>query len=142
MRPNDGRIIPNFFMQALQKQPLSIYGDGSQTRSFCYVGDQVAGQFALMQSNETRPVNIGNAIERTVLDIANAVNKLTGSALPYKRHPLPENDPKLRRPDITRAKTSTGWEPKVSLEDGLNECLSYFSKELAANPGGIAVPTL
>ncbi|MES2856013.1 MAG: GDP-mannose 4,6-dehydratase [Bdellovibrionota bacterium] len=142
MRPDDGRIIPNFFMQALQKQSLSVYGEGSQTRSFCFVADQVAGQFALMQSSEKTPVNIGNPIERTVLEIADAINKLTGNKAPLRYLPLPENDPKQRRPDIRKAKEKIGWEPKVSLETGLNECLTYFAKELAASPGGIEVPTL
>lgn len=123
MRPDDGRIIPNFFIQALQKKSLTVYGDGSQTRSFCFVSDQAEGLYALMQSSETRPTNIGNPIERTVLEIASAVNKLTGNTAPLKYLPLPENDPKQRRPDITRAKASTGWSPKVSLETGLDACL-------------------
>jgi nucleoside-diphosphate-sugar epimerase len=134
MRPDDGRIIPNFFIQALRGQSLTVYGDGSQTRSFCFVSDQVAGQFALMQSSETRPVNIGNPIERSVLEIARAVNALTGNTAPIKHLPLPENDPKLRRPDITRARESCGWQPSVSLEDGLKSCLDYFKAELAARP--------
>ncbi|MES2965588.1 MAG: NAD-dependent epimerase/dehydratase family protein [Bdellovibrionota bacterium] len=142
MRPNDGRIIPNFFIQALQKQSLTVYGDGSQTRSFCYCSDQAAGLFALMQSNEARPVNVGNPIERTVMEIAQAVNALTGNTAPLRYLPLPENDPKVRRPDITRAKVSTGWEPKVDLETGLKACLEYFRAELAASPGGIHAPTL
>lgn len=142
MRPNDGRIIPNFFIQALQKQSLTVYGDGSQTRSFCYCTDQAAGMFALMQSSETRPVNVGNPIERSVLEIAKTINALTGNTAPLKHLPLPENDPKVRRPDITRAKTSVGWEPKVDLETGLKACLAYFQGELAAAPGGIHAPTI
>lgn len=134
MRPDDGRIIPNFFIQALRGQSLTIYGDGSQTRSFCFVSDQVAGQYALMQSAEARPVNIGNPIERTVLEIAHAVNSLTGNTAPLKHLALPENDPKLRRPDITRARESCGWSPVVSLEDGLRASLDYFRSELAARP--------
>lgn len=137
MRPDDGRITPNFFIQALQGQPLTIYGDGSQTRSFCYVSDQVAGHYALMQSSESRPVNIGNPIERTVLEMAEAINKLTGNTAPIRSLPLPENDPKMRKPDITRAKASTGWEPKVSLETGLQSCLENFRAELAAAGGKI-----
>ncbi len=142
MRPDDGRIIPNFFVQALQGQALTIYGDGSQTRSFCFVSDQVAGQYALMQSDESRPVNVGNPIERSVLEIASAINALTGNTASIRHLPLPENDPKLRRPDIARAKTSTGWSPLVSLEDGLRSCLDYFKSELASRPGGIKARVL
>jgi dTDP-glucose 4,6-dehydratase len=134
MRPDDGRIIPNFFIQALRGQPLTIYGDGSQTRSFCFVSDQVAGQFALMQSSERRPTNIGNPIERTVLEIATAVNALTGNTAAVRHLPLPENDPKLRRPDITRARESFGWQPSVSLEEGLKHCLDYFRAEMKSRP--------
>ena len=142
MRPNDGRIIPNFFIQALQNQSLTIYGDGSQTRSFCFATDQVAGQWALMQSDERRPANIGNPIERKVMDIAVAINNLTGNRAPLKMLPLPENDPKVRRPDTSRVKAASGWEPKVDLEVGLSECLTYFKAELAASPTGIVAPTL
>ncbi len=142
MRPDDGRIIPNFFIQALQGQSLTIYGDGSQTRSFCFASDQVAGQFALMQSAESRPVNIGNPIERSVLEIAAAVNSLTGNTAAIRHLPLPENDPKLRRPDIQRALESTGWKPIVDLEKGLRECLNYFRAELAARPEGIKARVL
>ena len=134
MRPDDGRIIPNFFIQALLGQSLTIYGDGSQTRSFCFASDQAAGQFALMQSAEARPVNIGNPIERTVLEIASAVNSLTGNTAPLRYLPLPQNDPKLRRPDISRARESIGWSPVVSLEEGLCSCLDYFKAELVARP--------
>jgi dTDP-glucose 4,6-dehydratase len=141
MRPNDGRIIPNFFIQALQRQALTVYGDGSQTRSFCYVADLVEGLWRLMTSNEGRPVNMGNPIERTVLEVATTINKLTGNKTPIRNLPLPENDPKLRRPDTTRAKT-LGWEPNVSLEKGLDESMTYFMDELRASPGGIVAPTL
>ncbi len=141
MRPDDGRIIPNFFMQALQGQPLTVYGEGSQTRSFCYVSDQVEGLYKLMTSSETRPVNIGNPIERTVLKIANEINALCGSRVPLRNLPLPENDPKQRKPDISRAASSIGWVPRVDLETGLRECLSYFREELKRAPGGIVTPT-
>lgn len=134
MRPDDGRIIPNFFIQALRGQSLTVYGDGSQTRSFCFVSDQVAGQVALMQSTESRPTNIGNPIERSVLEIAKTINSLTGNTAPVRHLPLPENDPKLRRPDIERARASFGWQPHVSLEDGLKHCLDYFRSEIAARP--------
>ena len=142
MRPNDGRIIPNFFIQALQRQPLSIYGDGSQTRSFCYVADLVEGLWRLMTSEERRPVNMGNPTERTVLEVANAINKLTGNTTPLRYLPLPENDPKLRRPDTTRATKSLDWHPRIDLEKGLNESMAYFKEELRANPAGIVAPTL
>lgn len=132
MRPSDGRIIPNFFMQALQGEALTIYGDGSQTRSFCYVSDLVEGLFALMQSQESRPVNLGNPIERSVLEIANTVRTLTRSDVELKYLPLPENDPKVRRPNITRASESFQWTPKVSLEEGLAQTLTYFKECVAS----------
>jgi dTDP-glucose 4,6-dehydratase len=142
MRPDDGRIIPNFFIQALQKQPLTIYGEGNQTRSFCYVSDLVDGLSRLMNSNEAEPVNIGNPLEKTVLEIADEVNRLTGNTAGIKRLPLPENDPKLRRPDTTRAKTRLGWEPRVELATGLKSCHDYFLEELRKNPQGIVAPTV
>jgi dTDP-glucose 4,6-dehydratase len=141
MRPNDGRIIPNFFVQALQNQSLTIYGDGSQTRSFCFVKDEAKGLVALMHSAESRPVNVGNSVERSVLEVASMVNKLTGNLAPVRHLPLPENDPKLRRPDTTRLEKSTGWKPETSLEDGLKSCFSYFKAELATS-GKITAPTL
>ena len=137
MRPDDGRIIPNFFIQALQGEALTVYGEGSQTRSFCYVSDQVEGLIGLMLSSESRPVNVGSPFERTVLEIASEINKLCGNKTPLRNLPLPENDPKLRRPDTTRALTSFGWKPVVTLETGLQECLSYFREELARAPEGI-----
>jgi nucleoside-diphosphate-sugar epimerase len=142
MRPDDGRIIPNFFMQALQNQALSIYGDGSQTRSFCYVSDLAMGLMRLMQEPITGPVNIGNPCENTVLEIANTVNQLIGNKTPLRYLPLPENDPKQRRPDITRAETSLGWRPDVSLEQGLQHTLAFFRNELAARPEGVVTPTI
>ena len=141
MRPNDGRIIPNFFIQALQKQSLSVYGDGKQTRSFCYVKDLCEGIYALMQSEELRPVNIGNPLERTVKEMAEEINELTGNKAPLRFLPLPENDPLQRKPDISRAKESLGWEPKTPLEDGLELTLEYFEDELKA-AGTIATPTM
>lgn len=141
MRPDDGRIIPNFFMQALQRQQLSVYGDGSQTRSFCYVKDLCEGIFALMQSSETRPVNIGNPEERTVLEMAEEINDLTANDKPLRFLPLPENDPLQRKPDISRAKEVLKWQPKTSLEDGLELTLEYFEDELKA-AGSIVTPTM
>jgi nucleoside-diphosphate-sugar epimerase len=142
MRPTDGRIIPNFFMQALQRQPLSIYGDGSQTRSFCYVSDLVRGLFALMQSSESRPVNLGNSVETTVAQIADRINILAGNTAGLRYLPLPENDPKLRRPNTARALASCGWEAKIALENGLQSSLEYFRDELRKAPAGIDAPTM
>jgi dTDP-glucose 4,6-dehydratase len=142
MRPDDGRIIPNFFIQALQGQSLSIYGDGKQTRSFCYVSDLVQGLHKLMKSPETTPVNIGNPLEQTVIEIARAVNQLTGNAAPMRQRPLPENDPKQRQPNIAKAKSLLGWQPSVSLEEGLGICHAYFKSELKAANGKIAAPTI
>ena len=142
MRPTDGRIIPNFFVQALQAQALSVYGDGSQTRSFCFVSDLVRGLYELMHSSEWRPVNLGNSSERRVLDLANVINTLTGNIAGIRYLPLPENDPKLRRPDITRAREGLKWEPTVSLDEGLQACMTYFQHELMQAPGGIQAPTL
>lgn len=142
MRPDDGRIIPNFFFQALQSLPSSVYGDGSQTRSFCYVTDLVDGIFKLMQSNEKRPVNIGNPIERTVLEIAKTINKMTGANTDIRHLPLPENDPKQRKPDITKAEKILGWRPQVTLENGLSQTMAHFKSELHAAPNGINTPTI
>jgi dTDP-glucose 4,6-dehydratase len=142
MRPNDGRIIPNFFVQALQKEPLSIYGDGSQTRSFCYARDLVEGIVALMASDERRPVNVGNPTEKTVREMADLINALTGNKAGLKALPLPENDPLQRKPDITRAKDILKWSPRVSLEDGLLRTLAYFKDAVASSESRIETPTL
>ncbi len=130
MRETDGRIIPNFFMQGLNGESLTIYGEGQQTRSFCYVADMCEGMYALVQSEETRPVNIGNPTELTVLEMAETVKKLTGNTKPFAYKPLPENDPKMRRPDIARAKDVLKWQPRVSLEQGLDATLKYFKSQL------------
>lgn len=141
MRPTDGRIIPNFFMQAMQGRALTVYGDGSQTRSFCFVTDLVSGLIALARSNEARPTNLGNPIERSVSEIAKNICQLTGSKSGVTHLPLPENDPKVRRPNIERAK-SFGWSPKVTLEDGLSASMEYFRGQLTAAGGSIATPTV
>ena len=141
MRPTDGRIIPNFFMQALQGRALTVYGEGTQTRSFCFVSDLVSGLIALCRSGESRPTNVGNPVEKSVAEIAKAVNTMTGSKAGLTRLPLPENDPKVRRPDITRAR-ALGWEPKVSLEDGLKFSMDYFKAQLDAAGGAVATPTV
>lgn len=141
MRPTDGRIIPNFFMQAMQNRPLTVYGEGTQTRSFCYVSDLVAGLMALARSQESRPTNLGNPIERSVSEIAKTILQLTGSKAGITHLPLPENDPKVRRPNIERA-NAFGWRPKVSLEDGLKESHEYFRQQLKSAGGTIATPNV
>jgi len=126
MRPGDGRVVSNFVVQALQGEPLTVYGDGGQTRSFCYVEDEVEGIYRLFQSSETMPVNIGNPNEFTVRQLAELVVELTGSTSPITSRPLPTDDPKVRRPDITRARRILGWEPTVQLRDGLVRTIEYF----------------
>jgi dTDP-glucose 4,6-dehydratase len=126
MRVKDGRVVPAFISQALRDEPLTVFGDGSQTRSFCYVSDLVEGIYRLLMSNETMPVNIGNPSEMTVLQFAQEIKRLTGTRAPIEFRPLPEDDPKIRRPDITRAKTLLGWEPKVPLAVGLKRTIDYF----------------
>jgi dTDP-glucose 4,6-dehydratase len=126
MRPKDGRIIPNFFTQALNGESLTIYGDGTQTRSFCYVTDLAEGIYRLMQSREIRPVNIGNPTELTINEMADAVNRLVGNKRDHKFVPLPVDDPKRRWPDITRAREVLKWEPKVSVDEGLKRTLAHF----------------
>lgn len=128
MDPKDGRVVSNFIMQALKNEPITIYGDGSQTRSFCYVSDLVDGMIRLMNSNVTYPVNIGNPVEFTVLQLAELVMEMTGSKSSINRLPLPSDDPTRRRPNIDRASALLGWSPKVSLEQGLKPTIEYFSK--------------
>jgi dTDP-glucose 4,6-dehydratase len=126
MRLRDGRAVPAFMSQALTGEDVTIFGSGRQTRSFCYVSDLVEGIIRLMESNVNEPVNIGNPQEMTIEEIARMIIKLTGSKSKLVYRPLPEDDPKVRQPDITRARTLLGWEPKVSLEDGLTRTLEYF----------------
>ncbi|MFZ1747850.1 MAG: NAD-dependent epimerase/dehydratase family protein, partial [Nitrospirales bacterium] len=155
MRPKDGRVVSNFIVQALQGHPLTVYGDGSQTRSFCYVDDLVAGILSLLQAppDEFRknqdvqdsvrfgktqanlgsihdPVNIGNPQELTVMDIAKTVIKLTNSSSTITQHPLPIDDPKVRRPNIEKATTLLKWEPRITLEQGLEKAIDYFRSHL------------
>jgi dTDP-glucose 4,6-dehydratase len=157
MRPNDGRVVSNFIVQALQSKPLTVFGDGSQTRSFCYVDDLIRGISTLLMIESNRsiaertdrvgflskrsepdldtvhnPVNIGNPRELTVMEIAKLVLKLTGSRSAIQQNPLPVDDPKVRRPDIRRAKALLGWEPKIELEDGLAKTIDYFRTVLQA----------
>jgi dTDP-glucose 4,6-dehydratase len=130
MRVNDGRSVPAFMSQALRNEDVTIFGDGSQTRSFCYVTDLVDGILRLMDSDTNEPVNIGNPHELTIRQIAETIIRMTGSTSQLVYRPLPEDDPKVRRPDITKARTLLGWEPKVSLEDGLTRTIEYFRKKV------------
>ncbi|MGA1308941.1 MAG: UDP-glucuronic acid decarboxylase family protein [Gemmatimonadaceae bacterium] len=126
MRPGDGRVVSNFIVQALRGEPLSMYGDGSQTRSFCYVADEVEGIYRLFLSQEQMPVNIGNPNEFTVRELAELVIELTSSSSAIESLPLPADDPKVRQPDITRAKSILGWAPTVQLREGLLRTIEYF----------------
>src|SRR5881296_4398962 len=130
MRLRDGRVVPAFIGQALRGEPITVFGDGRQTRSFCYCTDLIDGIYRLSQSDYHEPVNIGNPVEFTIVDFAKLVLKLTGSKSTIVNKPLPVDDPKQRRPDITRAKKLLGWEPKVKLEDGLKKTIEYFRNEL------------
>ena len=131
MRLNDGRVVPNFISQALKGEPLTVYGDGSQTRSFCFVSDLVEGIARLLRSDYSGPVNCGNPIETTILEFAERIKALTKSKSEIVFRPLPVDDPKVRQPDITRArKLLGGWEPKVALEDGLKRTIEYFKPTL------------
>lgn len=132
MRLNDGRALPNFVYQALTGQPITVYGDGRQTRSFCYVSDLIEGIHRLMNSDEHEPVNIGNPQEITILEFAERIRSLTGSDAPIVFKPLPQDDPKQRCPDIGKAKRLLGWEPKVDLDEGLRLTLEFFRKQVAA----------
>ncbi|HEU4561719.1 MAG TPA: UDP-glucuronic acid decarboxylase family protein [Longimicrobium sp.] len=126
MRPGDGRVVSNFIVQALRGEPLSVYGDGSQTRSFCYVDDLVDGIFRLFHGGRADPTNVGNPDEFTVRELAEKVIAMTGSSSGIDQRPLPEDDPKVRRPDITQARAVLGWEPKVPLQEGLERTIPYF----------------
>jgi len=132
MQLNDGRVIPNFMKQAFRGEDLTVYGDGTQTRSFCYVKDEVEGFLRLAQCDEHFPVNIGNPEEFTIIDCARRVIEITGSTSRIRYENLPQDDPKQRKPDITKAKTLLGWEPKIDLETGLRMSLEYFREAVAA----------
>lgn len=135
MHPNDGRVVSNFIMQALQGQDITIFGDGSQTRSFCYVDDLIDAMYLMMQTNEvvTGPINLGNPHEFSMRELAELVLALTQSKSKLIFKPLPQDDPKQRKPDITHAKQELHWEPKVALEDGLKETIGYFKKLILAS---------
>jgi dTDP-glucose 4,6-dehydratase len=126
MRPGDGRVVSNFIVQALRGEPLTVYGDGAQTRSFCYVSDEVEGIYRLFMSDVTEPVNIGNPDEFRVSELADLVLELTGSSSEIRHLPLPEDDPKVRQPDITRARELLDWEPQVPLREGLAQTIEFF----------------
>ncbi len=132
MHLDDGRVVPNFLQQALQNQPLTVYGDGSQTRSFCYVDDLIDGIYRLLLSDEHSPVNIGNPVETTILKFAETINKITGNSagIVFKEDARGEGDPQRRRPDISRAKDLLGWESNISLEDGLLKTMDYFRRKM------------
>lgn len=130
MRLNDGRVVPNFIGQALRGEPLTVYGDGSQTRSFCFVSDLVDGIYRLLLSNETEPVNIGNPTETTILEFAEKINALTDNRAGIQCKPLPTDDPKQRQPNITKAQRILGWEPKVSLDQGMATTINWFAERI------------
>jgi UDP-glucuronate decarboxylase len=132
MAENDGRVVSNFIVQALKNQDITVYGDGSQTRSFCYVSDLVDGMIRMMNSDKNfiGPVNLGNPVETPIIEFANRIIDLTGSKSKIIHHPLPQDDPMKRRPDITLAKTNLNWEPKVQLQNGLMETIKYFDSKL------------
>jgi dTDP-glucose 4,6-dehydratase len=131
MRLDDGRVVPNFIGQALRNEPITVYGTGQQTRSFCYCSDLIEGFWRLMNSDYSNPINLGNPTERTILEFAHEIKRLTNSQSDIVFKPLPTaDDPKQRRPDITRARTILGWEPKVSLEEGLQRTIAYFKQRM------------
>jgi dTDP-glucose 4,6-dehydratase len=130
MRLRDGRVVPNFISQALRGEPMTVFGDGSQTRSFCYISDLVEAIVRLLRSDFTQPVNCGNPVEVTILEFARRIKALTGSSSPIVFQALPVDDPKVRQPDITRARRILGWEPTVALEDGLRKTVEYFREVL------------
>ncbi len=126
MRPRDGRVVSNFIVQALNGEPITIYGEGRQTRSFCYVSDEVDGIYRLFMRGDHQPTNIGNPTEHTVTQLAELIKELTGSPAPIEHRALPQDDPRLRQPDITRARELLGWEPQVPLREGLQRTIEFF----------------
>jgi UDP-glucuronate decarboxylase len=131
MLPNDGRVVSNFVVQCLRGEPITLFGDGCQTRSFCYVDDLIEGFVRLMHSDLSVPVNLGNPVEETIIELAERIRSLTGSTSMITREPKPQDDPTRRRPDITRARTELGWVPTIALDDGLRKTIDYFRSRLA-----------
>jgi UDP-glucuronate decarboxylase len=144
MHPNDGRVVSNFIVQALRGDPITLYGNGSQTRAFCYVDDLIEGWVRLMAAPDdvTGPINIGNPVETTVAELADKIIDLTGSRSKIERRPLPVDDPTQRCPDISRAKSLLGWEPKVPLETGLKKTIEYFDRLLGRNAAPVETRTV
>lgn len=130
MRADDGRLVPTLINQALQGQPLTVFGDGHQTRSLCYISDQINGLYRLVMSGETEPVNIGNPEELSVIEIAERIRGIVGTDVDIVHQPLPEDDPKVRQPDITKARQVLGWEPRVMIEEGLKKTVQWFRQTL------------
>jgi dTDP-glucose 4,6-dehydratase len=130
MRLNDGRVVPSFLHQALTGENLTVFGDGLQTRSFCYVSDLIEGIYRLLCSSINDPVNIGNPVEMTIMDFAKKIHEVAGGSVEIVYKPLPQDDPKVRQPDITKARGLLGWSPKVSLDEGIRETLNYYKKKL------------
>jgi dTDP-glucose 4,6-dehydratase len=126
MRLDDGRVVPTFVAQALRGEPITMFGDGSQTRSFCYVDDEVEGLWRLLHSSYQEPVNVGNPHELTIMEFARAVQRLVGTDVPILQRPLPEDDPRVRRPDISRAKEVLGWEPRIPFDEGMRRTIAWF----------------
>ncbi len=133
LSPGDGRVVSNFILQALRGEPLTVYGDGSQTRSFCFVDDEIRGLVALLDSSLVGPVNVGNPDERSMLDLANFVLEATGSSSPITFEPLPVDDPTRRCPDITLARRELGWEPRISLQEGIARTIDYFAGKVGCH---------
>ena len=136
MRLDDGRVVPNFMGQALRGEPLTVYGDGSQTRSFCYVADLVEGIVRLLYADFHEPVNLGNPNEVTILEFAKEILELSGSKSPIVYKPLPQDDPKVRRPDISRARQLLGWEPKIDRHEGLVRTVGYYRERVVKKGTG------
>jgi dTDP-glucose 4,6-dehydratase len=140
MRLQDGRVVPAFISQALRNESLTIFGDGSQTRSFCYVSDLIDGFFRLAMSTEHGPINIGNPVEMTIQEFAERIIEIVGCTSGIEYRPLPVDDPKVRRPDITRARTLLGWEPKVPFDKGITRTIEYFRTVVLAFEIGVPDP--
>src|SRR5690606_14522605 len=138
MRPDDGRVVSNFIVQALRGDPLTVYGEGNQTRSFCYVDDLIDGIFRLFFSDRVEPTNVGNPGEFTIRELADLVIELTGSTSSMVQRPLPQDDPKTRRPDIAVARAVPGWEPKVALREGLGKTIAFFQRILETQQAAVA----